>query len=134
MSGSSGALEVRIRLARADFTIDVDIEVAAGTTAALLGPNGAGKSSILSSIAGLVDVPDGSDVSVRLGDRVLSRTSAGTWVPPEARHVGIVFQEHRLFDHLSVLDNVAFGPRSAGARTRPARAEAERWIELLGLG
>lgn len=134
MSGSTDALRVRLRLPRPEFTIDAAIEVAAGSTAALLGPNGAGKSTVLATIAGLIDTPDESEVFVELGGRVLHDTAAHTWVPPEDRRVGMVFQEHRLFDHLRVLDNVAFGPKSAGARTADARQAATRWIDLLGLG
>ena len=75
----------------------------------------------------------GSEVSVRLGERVLEDTVTGAWTPPEDRRVGVVFQEHRLFDHMSVLDNVAFGPRSTGSRTAAARRLASEWIELLGV-
>ncbi len=132
-TGPSSGLTAQVRIARPGFSIDAEIEVAAGTTAALLGPNGAGKSSILATIAGLADLPVGSDASITLGGRLMEQTASGTWMPPEARRVGVVFQEHRLFDHLSVLDNVAFGPRSAGARTRDARHTANRWIDLLGL-
>ena len=130
---SANGLSVHLRLTRAEFSIDAEIEVAAGRTAALLGPNGAGKSSVLGAIAGLVDLPAGSEVSVTLGDRVLEDTATGRWTPPESRRVGVVFQEHRLFNHMNVLDNVAFGPRSAGRRTGDARRVATQWIELLGV-
>ena len=66
---STRGLSAHVRLSRADFSIDAEIEVAAGRTAALLGPNGAGKSSVLAAIAGLVELPVGSEISVRLGDR-----------------------------------------------------------------
>ena len=130
---SANGLTAHVRLSRTDFSIDAHIEVAAGQTAALLGPNGAGKSSVLAAIAGLVELPAGSAVSVTLGDRVLEDTASGVWTPPEHRRVGVVFQEHRLFDHMSVLDNVAFGPRSTGSRTAAARRLASEWIELLGV-
>ncbi len=126
-------LSARVRLARSGFSIDASLEVEAGSTAALLGPNGAGKSTVLGAIAGLVEVPAGSDVSVRLGERVLEDTASRVWTAPEQRRVGVVFQEHRLFAHMSVLDNVAFGPRSAGRSRAQARRVAERWIELLGV-
>lgn len=131
MSSTTAGLAARVRLPRNGLEIDVAFEVAAGTTAALLGPNGAGKSSILSTIAGLVELPADAEVRVSLAGRVLHDTSIGESVPAEARRVGVVFQEHRLFDHLNVLDNVAFGPRSNGARTRAARATAMRWLQLL---
>jgi molybdate transport system ATP-binding protein len=126
-------LSARVRLTRSGFSIDASLEVEAGSTAALLGPNGAGKSTVLGAIAGLVEVPVGSDVSVRLGERVLEDTASRVWTAPEERRVGVVFQEHRLFGHMSVLDNVAFGPRSAGRSRAQARRAAEHWIELLGV-
>ena len=130
---SPKGLSAHIRLTRAGFSIDADVEVEAGRTAALLGPNGAGKSSVLGAIAGLVDLPAGSEVSVTLAEHVLEDTTAGRWTPPEDRRIGVVFQEHRLFDHMTVLDNVAFGPRSTGSRTAEARRRAADWIELLGV-
>ena len=130
---SANGLSAHVCLSRSDFSIDAEIEVAAEQTAALLGPNGAGKSSVLAAVAGLVELPAGSEVSIRLGDRVLEDTISGTWTPPEERRVGVVFQEHRLFDHMTVLDNVAFGPRSTGSRTAAARRRASEWIELLGV-
>ncbi len=75
-------LSARVRLARPGFSIDASVEVDAGSTAALLGPNGAGKSTVLGAIAGLVEVPAGSDVSVRLGERVLEDTDVGASGPP----------------------------------------------------
>jgi len=133
MTASTHGLHASIRLDRADFTIDAEIDVPRGSTAALLGPNGAGKSSVLAAIAGLVDVRDDSTLSIELDGRVLDDSASGVWVPPEHRRLGMVFQEHRLFDHLSVVDNVAFGPRSAGARNAEARRTARRWLELLGV-
>jgi molybdate transport system ATP-binding protein len=131
---ATAGLVARVHLPRADFTIDAELEVAPGRTAALLGPNGAGKSSLLATIAGLVDHPRGAEVSVVVDGRVLEDTASDVWTPPERRRVGVVFQEHRLFGHLSVLDNVAFGPRSAGMRRTAARSAAARWIALLDLG
>lgn len=133
MNEITPGLAVDIRLPRNGFEIDVAFEVAAGTTAALLGPNGAGKSSILATIAGLVELPAESAVRVSLAGRVLDDTATASSIPPEMRRVGTVFQEHRLFDHLDVLDNVAFGPRSTGARRRAARAAAREWLDLLGI-
>ena len=130
---SSKGLSAHIRITRAGFSIDADIEVEAGRTAALLGPNGAGKSSVLGAIAGLAALPAGSEVAVTLAEHVLEDTPVGRWTPPENRRIGVVFQEHRLFDHMTVLDNVAFGPRSTGSRTAEARRRATEWIELLGV-
>jgi molybdate transport system ATP-binding protein len=128
---TSGPLTVRAQVERGGFSLDVDLRIDAGSTVALVGPNGAGKSTLLGVIAGLIDPSSESQVFVAVGDRVLHDTTRGTFVVPEQRRVGTVFQEHRLFDHMSVLDNVAFGPRSSGLRRAESRDAARRWLDLL---
>jgi iron(III) transport system ATP-binding protein len=91
-----------------------------GEVVALLGPSGCGKTTLLRLIAGFED-PDGGTVDVA-GRRV---AGAGTWVPPEQRRVGMVFQDYALFPHLTVAENVGFGLRR--------RARAARVAELLGI-
>jgi putative spermidine/putrescine transport system ATP-binding protein len=103
---------------------DVTVSVPPGGCVALLGPSGSGKSTLLRLVAGL-DVPDAGDVLVG------GRSLAG--VVPERRGTVLVFQRPRLFPHLDVLDNVAFPLVAAGLRRRRARADAERFLELVGL-
>ncbi len=112
------------------FSLDLSIDIAPGSTVALLGPNGAGKSTTVDVLAGLLPIDRGS---IRLGPRLLDDPAAGVFVPPEQRRVGVVFQDYLLFDHLSVLDNIAFGPRSRGAGRTEARAAATDWLERLDL-
>jgi iron(III) transport system ATP-binding protein len=81
-----------------------DLEVRRGELAALLGPSGCGKTTALRLIAGL-EYPDSGSIQV-LGRTV---SNGDTWVPPERRRVGLVFQEWALFPHLDVTGNVAFG-------------------------
>lgn len=107
------------RLASRGF--DVALEVADGETVAVLGPNGAGKSTLVELLAGLVR-PDAG--SARLGDSVLF--GPGAWTPPHRRGVALLAQDPLLFPHLSVRENAAFGPRSAGVGRAQARARAER--------
>lgn len=106
--------------------LDVALSVGAAETVALMGPNGAGKSSVLQALSGLVR-PDAGHAF--LGGRALFRSGAGgVWLPPHERGVGTLAQEPLLFPHLSVLENVAFGPRSRGA-TKAAAAETSRhWL------
>lgn len=106
--------------------LDVALSVGAAETVALMGPNGAGKSSVLQALSGLVR-PDAGHAF--LGGRALFRSGAGgVWLPPHERGVGTLAQEPLLFPHLSVLENVAFGPRSRGT-TKAAAAETSRhWL------
>jgi ABC-type multidrug transport system fused ATPase/permease subunit len=64
---------------------------------------------------------------------LLDDPAAGVLVPVERRDAGVVFQDHRLFPHLSVRDNVAYPARIAGAARTAARAEADGWLARLGL-
>ncbi|MFW2343311.1 ABC transporter ATP-binding protein [Brevundimonas sp.] len=94
----------------------VDLTLAPGQVTALLGPSGSGKSTLLRLIAGL-EAPEAGEI--RLGTTVLSHP--GGMVPPEHRDIGLMFQDHALFPHKTVLANVTFGlshlPR-AEARSR----------------
>jgi molybdate transport system ATP-binding protein len=121
-------LEASVRVHRDDFTLDVQIDVAAGETVAVLGPNGAGKTTLLRALAGLDEI----EGRVTLEGEVLDDSARGMHVPAERRHVGLVFQDHVLFPHLSVLDNVAFGLR---AQRRPgATATARKLLDEANLG
>lgn len=103
------------------FEVAIDLELDPGTTTALLGPNGAGKSSIVEALAGLLPIDSGQ---ISIAGRVVDAPADGTFVHPEHRRVGVVFQDYILFDHLSVLDNIAFAPRSSGASKTAARSVA----------
>ena len=119
--------DLHLRAMVDDRGFDIEFAIGAGEVLAVLGPNGAGKTTALHVIAGLVRPDSGV---VRLGDRVLTDTSAGVFVPTHARRVGLLLQEALLFPHLNVAANVAFAPRS-GHRRRPrraARATAAHWL------
>lgn len=119
---------VRVRLGLLDLV--VDLSVAPGEVVGVLGPNGAGKSTLLAALAGLVGLDAGR---VALHGRVLDDPERGVRTATEDRGVGVVFQDHLLFPHLTVLENVAFGPRARGLRTRAARRRATEWLERVGL-
>ncbi|HAM27243.1 MAG TPA: molybdenum ABC transporter ATP-binding protein [Microbacteriaceae bacterium] len=120
------SLSFRARLAARGF--DVSFAVATGETLAILGPNGAGKSTALDIIAGLLR-PDGGGADWD-GEPLfdLDDASRRSWLPPHRRGVSLLAQDALLFPHLSALDNVAFGPRSAGAGIEAARATARTWL------
>lgn len=117
-----------LRVARGAFTLDLDLTVTPGRTLALLGPNGAGKSTALGLLAGTIDLDAGTIV---VNGRVLDDES--THVAAEHRRIGVVFQDYLLFPHLSVLENVAFAPRSSGMPKAAAGAAALQWLDRLGI-
>ncbi|MGH7570752.1 MAG: ABC transporter ATP-binding protein [Gemmatimonadota bacterium] len=123
-------LDARVVVRRGALVADVPLAVAAGEVVSLLGPNGAGKTTVLRALAGLVPLDGGH---VRLGGVALEDPAAGVRVPVERRCVGLVFQDHLLFPHLSALENVAFGPRCRGVPRDEARRRATAWLERLGL-
>jgi iron(III) transport system ATP-binding protein len=105
----------------------LSLAVEEGEIVALLGPSGCGKTTTLRLIAGF-EAPDAGTVSLR-GEVV---AGPGRFVPPEARGVGIVFQDYALFPHLSVDDNVGFGLDRLDRSAR--RARIGDVLDLVGLG
>jgi iron(III) transport system ATP-binding protein len=104
----------------------LDLDVRRGAITALLGPSGCGKTTTLRLIAGLEDLDAGE---IYLDGHLVARPSRA--VPPEKRHVGMVFQDYALFPHLNVGDNIAFGLTGLPRR---ARAEAtRRALQLVGM-
>ncbi|MEK6710416.1 MAG: ABC transporter ATP-binding protein [Nitrospinota bacterium] len=95
----------------------ISFAIRKGQIFSLLGPSGCGKTTTLRLIAGL-DRPDGGEI------RIAGRSVAGgrRWVPPEKRGVGMVFQDHALFPHQTVAQNVAFGLRHLSRHEKRARA------------
>jgi iron(III) transport system ATP-binding protein len=100
---------------------DLSFRLARGAIGCLLGPSGCGKTTVLRAVAGFERVAAGE---IRLGGEVVS--AGRTHVPPELRRIGMVFQEHALFPHLAVAENVGFGLREL-----PAAERARRVAELL---
>ncbi len=116
-----------------EFTLQVTLDIAPGQVLGVLGPNGAGKTTLLRTIAGLTPVTRGT---IRLADDILDEAATDTFVPVEQRPVSVVFQDYRLFPHLTVTDNVAFPIRSRGAKRAAARSAARHWLtrfDLAGL-
>jgi iron(III) transport system ATP-binding protein len=104
----------------------LSLTVNAGEIGCLLGPSGSGKSTVLRCIAGF-ERPDSG--AVLAGGECLS--NGGTWVTPERRRIGMVFQDFALFPHLDAAANVAFGLRDSDRGAR--RRRAAELLELVGL-
>ena len=115
---------------RGEFTLDAALTAEPGEVLALLGPNGAGKTTLLRAVAGLLAVDRGT---IALDATVLDDPARRVFVAAEHREIGVVFQDHRLFPHLRVVDNVAFGLRARGTARAVARADAVSWLGRLGL-
>ncbi|UGT42342.1 ABC transporter ATP-binding protein [Nocardia yamanashiensis] len=122
-------LHARLRVDRGAFRLDVDVTAEPGEVVALLGPNGAGKSTALRALAGLLPLTAGR---ITVADQVWDAPPE-VFVPAERRQVGVVFQDYLLFQHLSALENVAFGLRARGMRRAAARTRAATWLDRVGL-
>lgn len=110
------------------FALDARLSAPAGLTA-LFGPSGSGKTSLVNIVAGLL-TPDRGRVAV--DGAVLVDTERGLVVPPHRRRIGYVFQEGRLFPHLTVRQNLLYGRWFAPGDS--ASADVDRIVDLLGIG
>lgn len=121
-------LTVAIRHDFPDFQLDVDFQVPPGLTV-LFGPSGSGKTSIVNALAGLLRPTQGRIV---LDERVLLDTAQNICLPAHQRGLGYVFQEGRLFPHMSVRQNLLYGQR---ARPAPGDQDGlEAVVAMLGIG
>jgi molybdate transport system ATP-binding protein len=120
-------LTVEIKARLGDFRLDAAFEGADDGVTVLYGPSGAGKSSVLAAVAGALK-PDSGRIA--LGDQVLFDSAKGLDLPMERRRIGWVFQDARLFPHLSVEANLRFGLK----RAPPGPIRFEDVVQVLGVG
>src|SRR5260221_10692760 len=118
--------DVAIRKVLGDFVLDASFKSKAAVTA-LFGPSGAGKTSVVNAIAGLFKPERGR---IAVSDAFLFDSENGIDIPAHKRRVRLVFQESRLFPHLSVRQNLLYGRWIAG---RAADAKLDEVVRLLGL-
>lgn len=123
-------LSAKIGITWPSVQIDVDLDVDPGCTLAIMGPNGAGKSTILRALAGLLPIHSGC---IRSGEVIWDDPVTRSFTSVGDRNIGLVFQDHVLFGHMTVLDNVAFGPRARGQSVREARRVAGECLERFDL-
>lgn len=110
------------------FALEAAFEAPGGVTA-LFGRSGAGKTTLVNAVAGLLRPARGR---IALGGRVLFDSAAGVCLKPHQRRIGYVFQEGRLFPHMSVAANLAYPARVTGRK--PDAAGTARVVEMLGIG
>ncbi len=118
------------RLRRGDWALQIDDLVIKPGLTAVIGANGSGKTSLGRVIVGLDALSTGC---LSIDGVTLDDPSTQTFVPAHRRRVGMVFQDLRLFGHLRVIDNAAFGLRRAGSTRSTARRKAQQALELVGL-
>jgi molybdate transport system ATP-binding protein len=121
------SLAFRLRHRFPSTQMDMAFEVPTPGVTVLFGPSGSGKSTIIAAAAGLLR-PDACRIAI--DDLVLADTESGVWLPPERRRVGLVFQDAKLFPHMSVATNLRFGMRRVAA----GAVRFDEVIELLGIG
>ena len=112
------------------LSVDLALSGTRGDVIGLVGPNGAGKTTVLRAIAGLQPLDHGRIV---INADTVDDPMRQRFVPPAERRVGVVFQDYRLFSHLSVVENVAFGLRTRAVPKKQARSSALDWLRRVGL-
>ncbi len=126
----NAGLAVDAQVRRGDFELSVSFTVGPGEVLGVLGPNGSGKTTLLSALAGLIPLTGGR---IELAGQVMDDATNGQFVEAAGRPVGFVFQNYRLFPHLTVQDNVAFSPRARGLGRSASTTKAHHWMDRLDL-
>lgn len=115
---------------RGEFERSLDFTIADGEVLAITGPNGSGKSTVVHTIAGLIPLRSGH---LRFGDIMWDSPTTNEWVAPENRMCAVVFQDLRLFPHMNVIANVAYGLRAHGVDKDEAHSRSTSVLARVGL-
>ncbi len=122
------SLSVHVSQQLPNLDLDVTFDAPPGVTV-LFGRSGSGKTTVVNAVAGLMKPAAGR---VAVGDWVLFDTQQDFWLPPHRRRLGYIFQEGRLFPHLTVRQNLAYGRWFAPKNAR--RESQSNVVEMLGIG
>ena len=117
-------------IGRGEFERSVNFSVADGEVLAITGPNGSGKSTIIHTIAGLVPLRSGQ---LESDGSIWDAPDSQQWVAPENRTCAVVFQDLRLFPHMNVISNVAYGLRAHGVKKEDAHSRSTLVLARVGL-
>jgi iron(III) transport system ATP-binding protein len=101
-----------------------------GEFVSILGPSGCGKTTMLRMIAGFERATEGE---IAIGDQIVSKASAGIFVPPEKRHIGMVFQSYAVWPHMNVFDNVSYPLKIQKVGAEKLKERTEQALELVHL-
>ncbi len=123
-------LEADFTAPRGDLVLEASLTVQRGETVALVGPNGAGKSSILHVLTGLVPISSGS---VMMDSVFWDDAPKDVHIPTHRRDLAVLFQDLRLFPHLNVRDNIAFGLRARGRLEQDISSQVDEVLERFEL-
>ena len=123
------ALDIDIRLMRGAFQVEAKFRAPSDGITVLFGPSGSGKSSLLSAVAGCIS----GQGHVRLGRDLLFDSAVDLDVPPHRRGIGMVFQDARLFPHLTARQNIAYAFGRAPAQRRRDIQEVARFFDIAEL-
>ena len=123
-------ISLQVVVGRGEFERVLDFSVSDGEVLAITGPNGSGKSTVIHTIAGLIPMRSGQLIA---DNTTWDSSTTNTWVEPENRTCAVVFQDLRLFPHMSVISNVAYGLRARGMHKDEALSRAETLLTRVGL-
>ena len=115
---------------RGDFERSFNFTIADGEVLAITGPNGSGKSTVIHTIAGLIPLRSGH---LESDGAMWDAPDSQQWIAPENRTCAVVFQDLRLFPHMNVMSNVAYGLRAHGVAKDEAIERSQKLLTRLGL-
>ncbi len=127
---STPPISLQLALQRANFQLEVDINVPSRGVTVLFGPSGSGKTTVLRCVAGL----ERASGRIAIGNQVWQDDQPQIFVPTWRREVGYVFQEASVFEHLDVRRNLEFGLNRLRIERQAAHAALDDAIDLLGIG
>jgi len=115
---------------RGDFERSFNFTIADGEVLAITGPNGSGKSTVIHTIAGLIPLRSGH---LESDGAMWDAPDSQQWIAPENRTCAVVFQDLRLFPHMNVMSNVAYGLRAHGVAKDEAIERSQKLLTRVGL-
>jgi molybdate transport system ATP-binding protein len=130
MDGGPMSISLNGSVGRGDFERSFNFTIADGEVLAITGPNGSGKSTVIHTLAGLIPLRSGH---LESDGAMWDAPDSQQWVAPENRTCAVVFQDLRLFPHMNVISNVAYGLRARGVNKEEAIERSKKMLTRVGL-